>query len=133
MIGTRRWAALLCLSLTAGCYEYVTSDLTAVPNDAYVRVYLSRRGMGDVPREIPSSTTYLTGRIVAVTRDSILIQVPVSRSIEGNGARDLAQNVYLPIGEVISVDRRRFSPGRTGLAMVAGVGFVSATVLGISS
>jgi hypothetical protein len=131
-----RVVALLCLAFSSGCYTYTQADLPTLPADTYVRLYLTRKGLNSIPAgAVPnsSSSVYLNGRIQKQTPDSLLIAVPVSLSVTGNGAKDLAQNIYVPMSEVVSVDRRLFSPQRTVLAFVGGVGFVSVTVLGISS
>ncbi len=129
-----RATALLCVVLSSGCYTYAQTELKGLPSASYVHLFLTRAGLDAIPKEaVPTRTNYISGRVQKETADSVLITVPVSLSIQGNGARDLAQNVYIPITEVVGVERRQLNAGRTVLAVVGGFGLVTGTVLGISS
>jgi hypothetical protein len=117
--------------LLGGCYTYIPVDLGAAPADTELRVFMSRQALADVPEDIPTGGTYLTGRLVRRTRDSILIQVPVSRRVEGAGALDLRQNVFLPVSEIVDVQYRELNRGRTAMALLGGAGAAVALVLGV--
>ena len=121
-------AALL---LLAGCYSYVPTELGSAPAETELRVYLSRRGLADIPEDIPTGASYLTGRFMRRTADSVLIQVPVSRRVEGAGALDLRQNVFVPISEIVDVQYRQLNRAKTGIALAGGVGLATALVLGV--
>lgn len=116
-------AALLCIA-ASGCFQYIPVSMDAVPAGEDVRVYVSRRGMADVPEELPTGGSFVTGRLGRGLGDSVMIQVPVVRRIEDPSAPDIRQNIFLPRSEVLEVRRRRFSPTRTALAIggAAGLG-----------
>lgn len=133
MIRIARAAALLPLVLASGCYTYTQAELDTLPEDAYVRIYMTRRGIGEIPEGIPVGATYLTGRFQTQTRDSVLIAVPTQHAVEGGGARDLAQNVYVPTAEIVSVDRRKLHGPKTFLAIAGGGAVIAGAVIGVAS
>jgi hypothetical protein len=121
MTRTPRAPVLLAALLLCGCYQYFPVAPDAIPPDQELRVFLSRRALAELPEGIPTSTNYVEGRLVRATADSLLLMVPVSRTVDGPGARDLRQNVYVPKLEVVDVQRRHLSRPRTALTLLGGV------------
>ena len=129
----RALALLPTAMLLSGCYTYIPVELAALPADRELRVFLTRQALAAIPEDVPTGATYVTGRLERRTADSILIQVPVSRRIEGGGALDLRQNVFLPLTEIVDVQYRELDRAKTTLTLAAGVGGAFALVLGIIS
>jgi hypothetical protein len=128
----RAMAALTAAALgMSGCYTYIPTDLAAAPENAELRVYMSRRALADIPEDIPTGGTFLTGRLARQTPDSILLQVPVSRRVEGGGALDLRQNVFLPTTEIVDVQFRQLNKPRTFISVGGGVVVGALLVLGV--
>jgi hypothetical protein len=123
-----RGPILLLLTLLGGCYRYLSTPLDAAPRDQDVRVHLSRVALARVPEEFPTGGTFLTGRIVGVEADSVVLRVPVSRAA-GFGLQELRQDVHIPRGEILDIERREVSAARTGLTVAAAAGAASALVL----
>jgi hypothetical protein len=126
-----RWAAPAALLLLAGCYAYVPTELASAPPDQELRVYLSRRALADIPEDIPTGSTFLTGQLVRQTQDSLLLAVPVSRRVEGAGALDLRQNVFVPKSEIVDIQYRQLNRVKTTAALAASVAAGAALVLGV--
>ncbi|MSR37131.1 MAG: hypothetical protein EXR95_10920, partial [Gemmatimonadetes bacterium] len=89
MTRIRRSLALLAALLLSGCYQYFPVAPGAIPLEQELRVFLSRRALSELPEGIPTGLNYVGGRLVRATADSLLLQVPVSRTVDGPGARDL--------------------------------------------
>jgi hypothetical protein len=116
-------AASLCASLAASaCFEYVPVAPAAIPAGQDVRVYLSRRGLADLPEDLPTGRSFVVGRWTKATADSVMLQVPVVSRLEDPNAPDIRQNLLVARGDVVDVRRRRFSPAHTVLAIGAAVG-----------
>jgi hypothetical protein len=93
-----------------------------------VRVHLSRVALARVPEEFPTDGTFLTGRIVGLEADSVVLRVPVSRAA-GYGMQELRQDLRIPRGEIVDVERREVSAARTGLTIAAAGGAAAALVI----
>jgi hypothetical protein len=116
----RASAAIVAATFLSGCYSWIPVELEAAPAATELRVFMSRRALVDVPEGIPVFGTYVTGRLARQTADSILIQVPVSRTVDAPGALDLRQNVFLPKSEIVDLQYRRLNRGKTVAALVGG-------------
>jgi hypothetical protein len=123
-----RGSTLLLLISLGGCFRYLPAQLETAPRDRDVRVHLSRVALARVPEEFPTGGTFLTGRIVGLEADSVVLRVPVTRAA-GYGMAELRQDVHLPRGEIIEVERREMSPARTGLAIAGAAGAAVALVI----
>jgi hypothetical protein len=128
---SRRAALPLVAAALAGCYRYVPVAPEAAPLGREVRVMVSRRGMAELPEELPTGGTFVAGRLVSVEADRLLLQVPVRRRAEDTSGLDLRQNLFLPISEIIEVRGRELSAGRSALAVAGAAGFGALVVLGI--
>jgi hypothetical protein len=118
------------LLVLGGCFRYSSTPLTSAPADEDVRVHLSRVALARVPEEFPRGDSYLTGRIVGLASDSVVLRIPVSRA-SAFGQPNLRQDVYIPRGEIVDIERRQVNAFRTGLAIAAVTGLGTALVLTI--
>jgi hypothetical protein len=109
------------LAASAG-FEYVPIAGDAIPPAQDVRVYLSRRGMADLPEDLPTGRSFVLGQWAGTSADSVMLRVPVLRRIEDPSAPDIRQNLFVARADVLDVRRRRFSPRRTALAIGGAVG-----------
>ena len=122
----RSTARLLVVAATpvlAGCFAYVPAQMEGVPAGQEVRVQLSRRGMAELPVEIAQDDGYLRGSYAGQGGDSVRVQVAVAARQVGFLNQELRQEVRVPTAEVVQIERREFSRGRTALlaaAVVAG-------------
>jgi hypothetical protein len=123
-----RGPTLLLLTFLGGCYRYLPAPLEVAPRDTDVRVHLSRVALARVPEEFPTGGTFLTGRIVGVEADSLVLRVPVSRAA-GYGMQELRQDLHIPRGEIIDIERRQVSAARTTLTVAAAGGAAAALVI----
>lgn len=117
---TRAAAALSLAALLSACYQYAPATLEAVPPGAEVRVFMSRRALAEIPDDVPTSTTFVSGRIGRVDADSLLLQVLVSRRLDAPGAMDLRQNVLVPREEIVELQHRELNRPKTAMALLAG-------------
>jgi hypothetical protein len=106
----------------------MSSPLDEVPSDEDVRVHVTRAALARVPEEFPTGGSYVTGRIVAMAADSVVIRVPVTRRTEAIGMPALRQDLYIHRAEIVDVERREVSGLRTGLAVAAATGAAAALV-----
>ena len=121
-----RASALVAASFLSGCYSWIPVELGAAPTGPELRVFMSRRALADVPEGIPQGANWVTGRLERQTQDSILIQVPVSRTVDAPGALDLRQNVFLPKEEIVDVQFRQLNRPKTVMALIGGGALVTA-------
>lgn len=114
----RRFALCAGLLLAPGCYSYVPTDMSLVPQGEHLRLLVTREGSQEVARIMDSNELRPTVRGQFMGRDdqSLLLQVPVSRDPEGI-RQNINQVVRIPEGEVLTVDRRQFSKGKTALVV----------------
>ena len=114
--------ALAASLASSACFEYVPISTGSVSGSEDVRVYLSRRGMAELPEDLPTGGAFVTGRWASTTADSVMLQVPVVRRIEDPSAPDIRQNLFVARADVLEIRRRRFSTPRTALAIGGAVG-----------
>lgn len=121
-------SALPLLTLIAGCFTYIPAPLDSAPTTEDVRVHLTRVAMAQVPEEFPTGESFLTGRLVSVAADSVVLRVPVARRSSSFGM-ELRQDLHLPRGGIVEVERREVNGVRTGLTVAAATGAAAALVL----
>ena len=125
-----RYASTLpLLTLLAGCFTYIPAPIESAPTTEDVRVHLTRVALAQVPEDFPTGDTYLTGRIVSVAADSVVLRVPVARRSATPGVPELRQDVHIPRGGIVEIERREVNGLRTGLTVAAAAGAATALVL----
>ena len=127
------FAAALVLSTATGCFNYVPADIGAVPPGESVRLYLTRAGVDAVneggAEEALSfvSEPVLSGEFVRRTGDDLFLRVPTVRRQIGFHTSQLGQDIRVPAGEIVQIERQELSRSRTGLL----VGGTAAAITGL--
>ena len=126
-------AAALALSTATGCFNYVPTEMAAVPPGESVRLFLTRAGVNAVneggAEEALSvvSEPVLSGEFVRRAGDDLFLRVPTVRRQIGFHSTQLGQDVRVPAGEIVQIERREFSKAKTGLL----VGGAAAVITGL--
>lgn len=130
-----RFSAIAVASLVgSGCYIYTPISHELAPVGEEVRVVVTRAGAGELADEmqLDAAAPVLQGRVTGREPGVLLLRVPrpSNPSMTSSGV-ELAQIARLPVGEVLSMERREMSTGRTLAALGAIVGATTFIVLGI--
>lgn len=126
-------ATALVLSTTTGCFNYVPTEMGAVPPGESVRVYLTRAGVdavneGGAEEALTMvSEPVLSGEFVRRTGDDLFVRVPTVRRQVGFHTAQLGQDIRVPAGEIVQIERQEFSRAKTGLL----VGGTAAAITGL--
>ncbi len=126
-------AAVLVLSTTIGCFNYVPTEIGAVPPGESVRLFLTRAGVEAVneggAEEALSmvSEPVLSGEFVRRTGDDLFVRVPTVRRQVGFHTAQLGQDLRIPANEIVQIERQEFSRAKTGLL----VGGATAAITGL--
>ena len=123
----RRGLVVLAALWLLGCHRYVPVELSSLQPGAEVRLYMSRAAIASLPEEVPVSDLYLRGRLLSQQRDSVMVGVPIPPP-PGSVGPDIRQQVTVGSGQIVDVQLREFSTGRTALAVGAGVGAAVALI-----
>ncbi len=118
---------LLALLPAAGCYSYQTIRMEEVRPDLPVKLRVTPEAGGRVAPVLGYMTQDLSGTVVSVDRDTVLLTVATPTAPESRTIQLLYQRVEVPVSQVIEVQQRSFSRGKT-YACVAGVAAVGAAV-----
>lgn len=127
------FAAALALSMATGCFNYVPTEIGAVPPGESVRLFLTRAGVDAVNEggnEEALSTVFepvLSGEFVRRTGDDLFVRVPTVRRQVGFHTAQLGQDLRIPASEVVQIERQELSRARTGLL----VGATAAAITGL--
>lgn len=126
-------AVALVLSTTTGCFNYVPTEIGAVPPGESVRLFLTRAGVDAVneggAEEAMSfvSEPVLFGEFVRRTGDDLFLRVPTVRRQVGFHTAQLGQDLRIPASEIVQIERQELSKGKTGLL----VGATTAAITGL--
>jgi hypothetical protein len=124
-----RWAAPVGTAalLLPGCFSYRTAELATVSEGSHVRVHMTRVGFASLP-EIPNqSGPRLVGTLAGRNGEDVLLRVPIGEdALDGT----IAQQVSIPTGAIVAVERRQLSRTRTAIAIAGGVATAVALYLG---
>jgi hypothetical protein len=130
-IDRRHVAVLLLAGMTAGCFTYVPAQLETTPPGENVRVLVTRQGASElasvttVAGDVPS----MDGSVVGTEGTDLLLRVAVGERREGFIASSLNQTVRVPVGEILSFQRREVDKLRTGLLVGVAAGVATAVVV----
>ena len=124
MLPLRRlsWLALISLLACAGCYAYMPSSGSIPAMGADLQLTLTDSGTLVLSRAVGPSVGMLTGRFIADSADTYLLNVTRTERRDGNGMEWRGERVGVPRALVSSVAVRKFSPGRTLLFGGLGTG-----------
>lgn len=121
----RHGASLLVVAgLLAACYSYSPVATTPTP-DTYLALVLNDQGRVGAGSYVGPATARVEGTLVQATDTGYLVRVSAVEGIGGARQRWTGEMVTLHRDYVGSVLERRFSPGRTVMAVL---GFAGTTV-----
>jgi len=123
-VSARRAVRLAAASLLlSGCFHYRPLEPGVAPVGEEVRVVLTREGAAALPEEVPAFPgSAVRGTVTGREGDRLLLRVPVAVQREGLLTRELGRQVEIPAGQIVRLERRELSRGRTALAVAGGVG-----------
>jgi hypothetical protein len=106
--------------LISGCFSYIPTELTSVPQGQEVRLHLTRQGLAALP-EIPNQAGLtLTGKLVESGEDRLRVRVPIAIQQDAIVTRTLGQELVIPANAIVQVERRTFNRGRSALVLLGG-------------
>ena len=116
----RQMLACSALAVSLGCYKYVPATLDTTPVGSKVQALLSTEGQMLLEERVGIYGRTVTGELVEVTGDSVLLAVPSVRASTGLGS--LYQRVYFSRSQILRIDQRQLDAARTGglIAVAAG-------------
>lgn len=116
-------------AVSTGCFRYVPAELETAPPGEGVRVLMTSQGAAEFSSVTGSDAPapLVNGTVVGVEGDDLLLSVSVGQRREGFIQSSLRQTVRVPIGEVLTFERRELDAVRTGVA----VGGAAAVVAGV--
>jgi len=120
-------AVLALPGVLGGCYTYTASSLGELAIGDEVRARLTAAQFDDLEEHIPGRDRILDGEVVESGPQGLLLEVPVSTSVEGIRIRSLNQRIEIPADGLADVELRTLDRGRTYGVSAAGaalVGFV---------
>ncbi len=113
---------LACSALAAslGCYKYVPATLDTTPVGSRVQALLSTEGQILMEERVGIYGRTVTGELLEVAGDSVLLAVRSARASAGLGS--LYQRVDFSRSQILRIDQRRLDAARTGglIAVAAG-------------
>lgn len=119
------WVSVLVVpGLLAACYSYRPVTTTPTP-DTHLALVLNDQGRVGAGNYVGPATTRVEGTLVQATDTGYLLRVSAVQGISGKRQRWTGETVTLRRDYVADVLERRFSPGRT---VVAVLGFAGTTV-----
>ena len=127
------FVAALVLATTTGCFNYVPTEIGAVPPGESVRLFLTRAGVEAVNQggtEEALSTVFepvLAGEFVRRTGADLYVRVPTVRRQVGFHSAQLGQDIRVPAGEIVQIERQELSKAKTGLL----IGGATAAITGL--
>lgn len=116
----RRMLACGALAVSLGCYKYVPATLDTTPAGSKVQALLSVEGQVLLEERVGIYGRTVTGELVEVTGDSVLLAVPSVRASTGLGS--LYQRVYFSRSQILRIDQRQLDAARTGGLIAAAAG-----------
>ena len=125
----RALAALGLCGLT-GCFVYVPAEMQGVAAGETLRVRVSRSASAEIAEVVPGDDPVVRGTLVRREQDRLFLRVPVAMRGDGLARRAITQDVAIPAGEILELERRRKSSGRTALFAV-GTAAVVGSVIGL--
>jgi hypothetical protein len=123
----RNWAAPRGVTLVAtvliasSCFRYVPAELGTLPPGDEVRIELTRVGFAQLP-ELPNlSGPDLNGTLVRSEPDRLFLRVPVNVRLDGLVTQTVQQELAIPAGDIVQMEHRVLSRGRTALSVGGGL------------
>lgn len=130
----RQMLACSALTVSLGCYKYVPATLDTTPVGSKVQALLSTEGQIFLEERVGIYGRTVTGELLEVSGDSVLLAVRSARASVGIGS--LYQRVDFSRSQILRIDERRLDAVRTtGLIAVAagGLALILSRVFGESN
>lgn len=106
--------ALLCLMVASGCYTFQPTTLTELAPGQDVRIRVTGSYADTLgPILLTDDARVVEGSVVELPPPSLLLEVAVSNELQGMRFQTLAQRVALPTDEIVEVESKELSRGRT--------------------
>ena len=138
-VGPAPWARTLTLGLVAllssGCFSYVPADIETVPPGEDVRLFLTQAGMAALDEADPDGTLLtgvtpiVQGEITRRDLDEVYVRIPITRRQVGFHSSQLGQDVRIPTGEIVQIERRELNGVGTGLIIGGSTGLAASVIL----
>ena len=116
----RQMLACSALAASLGCYKYVPATLDTTPVGSKVQAMLSTEGQMFLEERVGISGRTVTGELLEVSGDSVLLAVRSARASAGIGS--LYQHIDFSRSQILRIDQRRLDAALTGglIAVAAG-------------
>lgn len=130
----RRRAAILAgtalfVAQTAACYTYVPRYGMQPSSGEPVALTITDQGRVALAEQVGAGVTRIAGRVVAAQDDSYVLSVDQIETIGSGTSHWTGERVSIRRDYVAGVQERRFSKGRTALAIGAAILGVGALIL----
>jgi hypothetical protein len=120
---------LLVLAAGQGCYRYHAVQLPGLETGEDVRIELRQ---AEYRRIAPGSAFggpgRMKGRFGGVRQDSLVLSVWIGEGYQGTPFASAFQDLVIPLADVVAVENRQLSKGRTGV-VAAGVVALAAVLI----
>ena len=132
--GIKAGGLVLSVLMLSGCFTYVRTSPELVPVGQTVRLLVTPEGasetasFSEVDREEPT----LEGTLERREGNTIFLRIPVgNHPAYGPLTRQLGQVVRVPVGEILTAERRELDQAKTGFLIAGGIGFSTLLILNI--
>jgi hypothetical protein len=123
-------AALLALTISAGCHHYVPVPMESVTPGSDIRARVTAEEARRLePILVRDDARVLEGIFLERRNGNILVQVPVVSELRGIRMETIHQRVDLPVSSILEMELKEIDRGRTGLALGAGTVILVALVV----
>ena len=114
--------AVLALSPVLGsCYTYTGSSLGELTDGDEVRARLTAAQFDELEEHLPGRDRVLDGEVIEVGPQRLLLEVPVTSSVQGIRVQSLNQRIEISADGLADVELRTLDRGRTYGLSGAGV------------
>jgi hypothetical protein len=117
-----------------GCFRYVPAQLETTPPGTAARVVVTRAGSEQLREVLPDGRDGDAVRGTFVERDgnTAILSVPVAQRQDGMAQRSIQQRIQVPIGEIVSFERREVNVAGTAILAGGVAGFATVILLAIT-
>jgi hypothetical protein len=107
------------LLLTAGCYVYQPVRPSDALLDSTVRATVSSRQAAELAPVLRNVTPQVSGKLTQLDAGFLMLDVPLFGGTQGLSRAPVHNRVRISFEDLVSLERRRISPWRTGVALSA--------------
>lgn len=121
------------IAVSLGCYKYVPASLETTPVGSHVRALLSTEGQESLRQRLNLDTREVTGQLLELRGDSVLLTVRSERADDDLGVGALYQRVDFPRSHLIRIDQRQVDVASTVGLIALAAGGVAVIVIQATS